>query len=76
MTSGTRSRRLDGGNEENSERVNEVVPIVYLARHGETAWTLSGQYTGLAGLSLTKRGERNARRLEERLRGGEICAPF
>jgi broad specificity phosphatase PhoE len=49
--------------------VNQVPQIVYLARHGETAWTLSGQYTGLTDLPLTERGERNARRLEERLRG-------
>jgi probable phosphoglycerate mutase len=52
-----------------SESMNQVFPIVYLARHGETAWTLSGQYTGLTDLPLTERGERNARRLEERLRG-------
>src|SRR5512132_2436293 len=52
-----------------SEPVNQMFPIVYLARHGETAWTLSGQYTGLTDLALTERGERNARRLEERLRG-------
>jgi broad specificity phosphatase PhoE len=51
-----------------SEPVNQDFPIVYLARHGETAWTLSGQYTGLTDLPLTERGERNARRLEERLR--------
>jgi broad specificity phosphatase PhoE len=49
--------------------MSQVLPIVYLARHGETAWTLSGQHTGLTDLPLTKRGERNARRLEERLRG-------
>jgi broad specificity phosphatase PhoE len=49
--------------------MSEVLPIVYLARHGETAWTLSGQYTGLTNLPLTERGERNARRLAERLRG-------
>ena len=49
--------------------MSEVLPIVYLARHGETAWTISGQHTGLTDLPLTKRGERNARRLEERLRG-------
>jgi broad specificity phosphatase PhoE len=49
--------------------MSEVLPIVYLARHGETAWTLSGQYTGLTDLPLTERGERNARRLTERLRG-------
>ena len=49
--------------------MSRTLPIVYLARHGETAWTISGQYTGLTDLPLTERGERNARRLEERLRG-------
>ena len=49
--------------------MSAVLPIVYLARHGETAWTLSGQHTGRTDLPLTERGERNARRLEERLRG-------
>ena len=48
--------------------MNEMLPIVYLARHGETAWTLSGQHTGRTDLPLTERGERNARRLEQRLR--------
>jgi probable phosphoglycerate mutase len=47
----------------------ERLPIIYLARHGETAWTLSGQYTGLKDLPLTERGERNARNLGERLHG-------
>ena len=59
-----------------SERVNQVLPIVYLARHGETAWTLSGQHTGLTDLVLTERGERNARRLEERLRGLSFAKVF
>jgi len=47
----------------------ENLPIVYLARHGETAWTISGQHTGLTDLPLTERGERTARRLGERLKG-------
>lgn len=44
-------------------------PIIYLARHGETAWSLSGQHTGLTDLPLTARGERNASRLRQRLAG-------
>jgi len=58
------------------ERMSEVLPIIYLARHGETAWTLSGQHTGLTDLPLTERGERNARRLEERLRGVTFAKVF
>ena len=42
---------------------------IYMARHGETAWSLSGQHTGLTDLPLTERGERNARALGERLKG-------
>lgn len=56
--------------------MNQVLPIVYLARHGETEWTLSGQYTGLTDLPLTERGERNARRLSERLRGLNFAKVF
>jgi probable phosphoglycerate mutase len=46
-----------------------TLPTIYLARHGETAWTISGQHTGRTDIPLTERGERNARRLGERLRG-------
>src|SRR5215469_14938205 len=49
--------------------MNEQLPVVFLARHGETAWSLSGQHTGLTDLPLTERGENNARRLGERLSG-------
>jgi broad specificity phosphatase PhoE len=49
--------------------VAEALPVVYLARHGETAWTLSGQHTGRTDLPLTEGGERNGRALGERLRG-------
>jgi len=56
--------------------MNQVLPIVYLARHGETAWTLSGQYTGLTDLALTERGERNACRLAERLSGLSFAKVF
>jgi broad specificity phosphatase PhoE len=49
--------------------MSDNLPIVYIARHGETAWSLTGQHTGLTDLPLTEHGERTARRLEERLVG-------
>ena len=47
--------------------MSDILPVVYLARHGETAWSLTGQHTGLTDVPLTERGEHNARRLGERL---------
>jgi broad specificity phosphatase PhoE len=49
--------------------MSEALAVIYLARHGETAWSLSGQHTGRTDLPLTECGERNARALGERLRG-------
>ena len=51
-------------------------PIIYLARHGETAWTITGQHTGRTDLPLTERGEENARRLGERLKGSTFAKVF
>jgi probable phosphoglycerate mutase len=47
----------------------ECLPLIYLARHGETAWSLSGQHTGATDLPLTECGERNAEHLRARLHG-------
>lgn len=55
--------------------INEL-PVIYLARHGETAWSLTGQHTGLTDLPLTERGERNARALRERLAGLNFAEVF
>jgi probable phosphoglycerate mutase len=52
------------------------LPSVYLARHGETAWSLSGQHTGRTDIPLTERGERNAARLGERLAGLAFAQVF
>ena len=49
--------------------MSEILPVIYLARHGETAWSVTGQHTGVTDLALTDRGERNAVRLGERLAG-------
>jgi broad specificity phosphatase PhoE len=54
----------------------EKLPVVYIARHGNTAWTHSGQHTGLTDLPLTSDGERNAVRLGERLKGMSFAKVF
>jgi|SRR5215469_137085 probable phosphoglycerate mutase len=54
----------------------EALPEVYLARHGETAWSASGQHTSRTDVPLTERGERRARALGERLNRYEIAAVF
>jgi broad specificity phosphatase PhoE len=56
--------------------MGDALPTVYLARHGETAWSLSGQHTGLTDLPLTKDGEDAARRLGERLKGVAVAKVF
>jgi broad specificity phosphatase PhoE len=38
-----------------------ALPELWVARHGETAWTLSRQHTGRTDLPLTPEGERVAR---------------
>ena len=49
--------------------MSDILPEVYLARHGETAWSLSGQATGRTDIPLTNRGERDAQELGTLLQG-------
>ena len=48
--------------------MSRALPNICLVRHGETAWTISGQ-PGRTDISLTERGERDAQGLSARLRG-------
>jgi broad specificity phosphatase PhoE len=56
--------------------MSDGLPVVYMARHGNTAWTHTGQHTGLSDLPLTPDGERNAVRLGERLKGMKFAKVF
>jgi probable phosphoglycerate mutase len=47
-----------------------VLPKLYLARHGATAWTDSHRHTGRTDLPLNERGEAQARQL------GKVLAPL
>ncbi len=42
---------------------------IYLLRHGQTEWTISGKHTGTTDVPLTAHGEQEARALEKNLRG-------
>ena len=49
--------------------MDKMFPTIYLARHGETAWSVTGQHTGFTDLPLTEQGEYNARLIGRRLSG-------
>jgi probable phosphoglycerate mutase len=52
---------------------------IFLIRHGETAWTLSGQHTGRSDIPLTEKGKQEARQLEDKLKPFSfekvLCSP-
>jgi len=52
------------------------LPMIYLARHGETAWSLTGQHTGLTDLPLTPMGESNAGKLGDALKSVTFTRVF
>jgi len=47
--------------------MHNQLPLIYVVRHGDTAWTVTGQHTGLTDLPLTPQGEEDARGLRGRL---------
>lgn len=49
--------------------MSSVFPQIHLVRHGETAWSLSGQHTGRTDMPLTQAGEAAARGVADRLNG-------
>src|ERR1022692_830942 len=53
-----------------------MLPRIYLIRHGETKWSLSGQHTSRTDIPLTEQGESDARKLGERLRGLNFSRVF
>ncbi len=54
--------------------MSSVLPQVHLVRHGETAWSLSGQHTGRTDMPLTEAGEAAARGVADRLKGLSFSA--
>jgi broad specificity phosphatase PhoE len=52
------------------------LPRLFLARHGDTAWTDSRQRTGRTDLPLNERGEEHARQLRERLQRFSFARVF
>jgi broad specificity phosphatase PhoE len=56
--------------------MNQSLPEIHVIRHGETAGTESRQHTGLTDIPLTARGEHQARRLGEHLRGRSHARVF
>ena len=52
------------------------VPTIYLARHGETTWSISGQHTGRTDVPLTAKGEADAVKIGTRLAGTQFAHVF
>jgi probable phosphoglycerate mutase len=51
-------------------------PRLFLARHGDTAWSDTRRHTGRTDLPLNERGEEHARQLGEQLRRFEFARVF
>ncbi len=56
--------------------MSETLPVVYLARHCETAWSVARRHTGRTDLPLTPAGEAHARRLGPMLQRLPVAAVY
>jgi probable phosphoglycerate mutase len=56
--------------------MSAALPQLFLARHGDTAWTDSRQHTGRTDIPLNERGEEHARQMGGRLRGFSFIKVF
>ena len=54
--------------------MSSAFPEIYLVRHGETEWSLSGRHTGRSDIPLTSKGEEAARGVADRLQGQSFAA--
>jgi broad specificity phosphatase PhoE len=53
-----------------------MASALWLVRHGETAWSLSGQHTSRTDLPLTEEGERRAAAVGKLLAGKQFAAVY
>jgi broad specificity phosphatase PhoE len=70
-----------GDSESLSKDETIAVPLhLYLIRHGETEWAMSGRHTGSSDIPLTTNGEREARELGRHIRDIDftqvLCSPL
>ncbi len=56
--------------------MSSELPRLFVARHGDTAWTESRQRTGRTDLPLNERGEEHARLLRDELRRFDFVHTF
>lgn len=76
VENGQRGRAASGG-KSGSDHSNAAASAstglnLFLIRHGETEWALTGQHTGRSDIPLTARGEAQASELGQQLQGVEF----
>ncbi|WFU07912.1 histidine phosphatase family protein [Rhizobium sp. CB3090] len=54
--------------------MSSAYPEIYLVRHGQTEWSLSGRHTGRTDIPLTAAGEEAARKVAGRLPAMDFAA--